>query len=44
MKNRTYEVPELILIGEASEIVMGPSVGIADMPNEGAPDFEFEQD
>lgn len=44
MDKRTYEVPELSLIGEANEIVMGLSIGVADMPNEGAPDFEFEQD
>jgi len=44
MEKKAYEVPELSLIGQANEIVMGPSDGIADMPNEGAPDFEFEQD
>jgi hypothetical protein len=43
MEKRTYEVPELSLIGAANEIVMGLSIGIADTPSEGAPDFEFEQ-
>jgi len=41
---RKYEVPELILIGQAHEIVMGVPFGADDMPNQAATDFEFEQD
>jgi hypothetical protein len=39
-----YEIPELTLIGEADEVVMGVGDGISDFPNETAADFEFEQD
>lgn len=39
-----YEAPELTLIGQAEEIVMGFSFGGDDVPNQLAPDFEFEQD
>jgi len=39
-----YEAPELTLIGEANEVVMGASGGGLDYPWELAMDFEFEQD
>ena len=39
-----YETPELTLIGEAAEIVMGSGVGGNDFPKEFALDFEFEHD
>jgi hypothetical protein len=41
---RKYEAPELTLIGEADEVVLGVGDGISDFPNETAADFEFEQD
>ena len=40
----TYEAPELSLIGEADEVVMGTSGCGVDLPFENAFDFEFEQD
>jgi hypothetical protein len=43
MQNK-YEVPELNLIGEAPEVVMGSGCGGDDMPWETALDFEFEHD
>jgi hypothetical protein len=40
-----YEAPELLLIGEASDVVMGIGVGGSDgVGQQAAPDFEFEQD
>jgi len=39
-----YEAPELTLIGEANEVVMGIAGGGLDYPFELAADFEFEQD
>jgi hypothetical protein len=39
-----YEAPELTLIGQAEEIVMGTSWGGDDVPNQFGMDFEFEQD
>jgi hypothetical protein len=39
-----YETPELMLIGEANEVVMGASGDGIDFPFETTPDFEFEQD
>ena len=39
-----YEAPELTLIGEANEVVMGTSGSGLDFPCEFAADFEFEQD
>ena len=39
-----YEAPELTLIGQADEIVMGIGWGGDDVPNQLAADFEFEQD
>jgi hypothetical protein len=43
MQNK-YEAPELTLIGEANEVVMGTSFGGVDYPFNTALDFEFEQD
>lgn len=39
-----YEAPVLTLIGRADEVVMGTGNMGLDMPEETAPDFEFEQD
>ena len=39
-----YEAPELTLIGEADEVVMGASNSGLDFPFHSAMDFEFEQD
>lgn len=39
-----YEAPELILIGEADEIVMGATGSGFDLPFENGIDFEFEED
>lgn len=41
---KKYEVPELTLVGQADEVVMGSGAPGADMPLESAPDFEFERD
>lgn len=43
--HKSYETPELTLIGEAEDIVMGVGLGGSDTSGMlGAPDFEFEQD
>jgi hypothetical protein len=39
-----YEAPELTLIGEANEVVMGAGIGGDDLPKQFGLDFEFEQD
>jgi hypothetical protein len=39
-----YEAPELTLVGEADEVVMGTGSGGDDFPMETAWDFEFQQD
>ncbi len=39
-----YDAPELTLIGQAQEVVMGMVWGGDDAPNQVAPDFEFAQD
>jgi hypothetical protein len=39
-----YEAPELTLIGQADEVVLGAGCTGFDMSMQGAPDFEFEQD
>ena len=39
-----YEAPELTLIGQADEVVMGTGIGGGDLMLLAAPDFEFEQD
>ena len=41
---RKYEAPEIKLIGQANEVVMGIGFGGDDYPQEIAPDFEFEHD
>lgn len=41
---KTFEIPELTLIGQADEVVMGMGFGGDDYPQQLAPDFEFEQD
>ncbi|HJZ63219.1 MAG TPA: lasso RiPP family leader peptide-containing protein [Candidatus Acidoferrum sp.] len=40
----TYEAPELKLIGDVEDVVMGSGLGTGDFLNQSAPDFEFEQD
>jgi hypothetical protein len=42
--DKKYEAPELTLIGQGHKVVMGSTMGGLDLPNQGAPDFEFEQD
>ena len=39
-----YEAPELTLIGQADEVVMGSGIGGDDLPKQFGADFEFEQD
>ena len=39
-----YEAPELTLIGEADEVVMGMAGSGSDLPFHSAMDFEFVQD
>jgi len=39
-----YEIPELTMIGEANEVVMGSGGSGLDFPYLIAGDFEFEQD
>ena len=41
---KRYETPELTMIGEANEIVMGFAGTGLDFPYQMAGDFEFEQD
>ena len=41
---KKYEAPELTLIGQADEVVMGTSGSGFDLPFKTATDFEFEQD
>src|SRR5215469_4273196 len=41
---KTYEAPEVALIGQADEVVMGSGIAGDDIPNQTAPDFEFEHD
>ena len=43
MQNK-YEAPELALIGQTDEVVMGSGGWGDDAPQQTAPDFEFEQD
>ena len=42
--DKTYEAPQLKLIGQANEVVMGSGLGENDLAFEAEPDFEFEQD
>jgi hypothetical protein len=39
-----YEAPELTLVGDADEVVMGSDFGGDDYPQQAAWDFEFAQD
>jgi len=39
-----YEAPELTLIGQADEVVMGTTTGGDDLPKFFGWDFEFEPD
>jgi hypothetical protein len=41
---KKYEAPELTLIGQADEVVMGVANYGADYGLDNAPDFEFEED
>ena len=41
---KRYEIPELTMIGEANEIVMGFAGTGLDFPFQTPADFEFEQD
>jgi len=43
MQNK-YELPELTLVGEADDVVMGMGFDGDDWPLQSAADFEFEQD
>lgn len=40
----TYEAPELTLIGDANEVVMGTGIAGDDFPKQFGADFEFEED
>ena len=42
--HKNYETPELTLVGQADEIVMGIGTGGDDFPYRAGFDFEFEQD
>jgi hypothetical protein len=42
--HKKYEAPELTVIGEANEVVMGLGIGGDDFPQQLAIDFEFERD
>jgi len=41
---KNFEAPALTVIGQADEVVMGSGLGSDDLPQQLAPDFEFEQD
>ena len=41
---KQYELPNLTVIGEAENVVLGASVGLGDFGMQVVPDFEFEQD
>lgn len=41
---KEYEAPELTLIGDADEVVMGAGTGGDDLPRLFGADFEFEED
>ena len=41
---KEYEAPELTLIGDADDVVMGSGVGGDDFPKQFGADFEFEDD
>lgn len=39
-----YEVPELTIIGEVDEVILGSGIGGGDLFMQAPSDFEFEQD
>jgi hypothetical protein len=39
-----YEIPELTLIGQADEVILGVLPGMTDVEADAAGDFEFLQD
>jgi hypothetical protein len=41
---KTYEVPELTMVGQVDEVVLGAGAGGFELPQYSAADFEFEQD
>ena len=41
---KKYEAPNLKLVGQAGDVVMGSGSVGPDFPQQSAPDFEFEQD
>ena len=41
---KKYEIPELTIIGQANDVVMGSGGGGFDNMQQTAPDFEFEHD
>ena len=41
---KKYEAPELTLVGQAGEVVMGTGINGDDLPWKTGLDFEFEQD
>ena len=41
---KKYEAPEVTLVGQAGEVVMGLGGSGFDVPWQSAVDFEFEQD
>ncbi len=41
---KKYEAPEVKLIGQAAEVVMGTGINGDDAPFQTVLDFEFEQD
>lgn len=43
-KENVFEAPELTLIGEADEVILGIGGFSGDLGMEGIADFEFEQD
>ena len=42
--HKHFEIPELTLVGQADEVVLGINGGGDDYIGQTAPDFEFEQD
>ena len=41
---KEYEAPELMLIGDADEVVLGAGGFTGDLAMQGVLDFEFEED
>ena len=41
---KSYEVPELTLIGQADEVIQGLALGSGDLISLAAEDFEFMED